>query len=74
MDVVDIDFLRDPVIITVQCPYCGEKDAIFLSKDNFDKCSCNEEIAKYLSPEDRDLLLRDLCNDCYEKDVPYIRY
>ena len=74
MDVIDIDCWRDPVIITVQCPYCGSKDAIFLSKNVFDKCTCDEEIAKYLSPEDRHLLLDKLCNDCLEKDVPYIRY
>ena len=71
MNVIDIDYLSDPVRITVQCPYCGAKDAIFMAREDFEKCSCNAEIAKYLSPADQDLLLNERCNDCSNLDVPY---
>lgn len=71
MDVIDIDYLTDPVRITVQCPYCGAKDAIFIERDNFEKCSCDADIVKYLSPEDRDLFLRERCTDCIGKEIFY---
>lgn len=71
MDVIDIDFLRDPVMITVQCQYCGAKDVIFLKRDDFERCSCDAELVKYLSLQDQDLLLRERCTDCTNLDVPY---
>lgn len=71
MDIVKIDYQRDPVIITVQCPYCDGKDAITVPREDFAKCQNISQIRRYLSQEDLALLLRERCTDCQGKEIFY---
>jgi hypothetical protein len=71
MEIVKIDSKCDPVIITVQCPYCDGKDAITVRREDFAKCQNISEIRKYLSQEDLALLLRERCTDCIGKEIFY---
>lgn len=58
------------ILIERTCPFCGEKMALPVPKDEFDAWQSGVPVQKafpYLSAEEREFIISGICENCWEK-------
>ena len=60
------------VVLTVRCRMCGNTKAIYVTEESWEEYNSPnrrlvQEIFSYLSAEDRELLISNTCNECWNK-------
>ena len=70
MEIVDKEYIEDPVTITITCKRCGRSFPIVVKREDFLNYFCGEDTLSdkpYLTAEERELLESQLCDACWHE-------
>ena len=55
------------------CEYCGHEEVIKVNEADYDAWTNGgliQDLMSYLSPSDRELIIRNTCGECFDKLFP----